>query len=144
MYLLYDDVIELNNFPDEPNGGKDENCAEILNGGWNDVSCQALRPFICKVKGREEGDPIFPETTTEPPSKNCGPGWVEDPVGHHEIQEPVLWWKLCVNLCVNLCHPGLERSDWLFKLFQPIRMLQNGRSVNLCWKILIGMGPGFI
>ena len=64
----------------EPNGGKKENCGEISGGGWNDHNCLEKRAFICKVKGKESGDPIIPETTTADPSPNCGSGWVEDPV----------------------------------------------------------------
>ncbi len=66
----------------EPNGGKRENCGEIRNGGWNDYDCQDKRPFICKVKGKESGGPVIPDTSTSPPSTNCGygSGWVEDPV----------------------------------------------------------------
>ena len=66
----------------EPNGGKNENCGEFRFGGWNDHICTEKRPFICKVKGKESGGPILPDTSTMPPSTNCGygSGWVEDPV----------------------------------------------------------------
>ena len=54
----------------------------MRNGGWNDYDCQGKRPFICKVKGKESGGPVIPDTSTAPPSVNCGygSGWVEDPV----------------------------------------------------------------
>lgn len=66
----------------EPNGGKNENCGQFLGNGWNDMNCLHKISFICKMKGKESGDPIIPETTTAVPSSNCGSGsgWLEDPV----------------------------------------------------------------
>ena len=37
----------------EPNGGANENCGELLANGWNDLDCAASRPFTCE---RAAGD----------------------------------------------------------------------------------------
>ena len=40
-------------------------------------------------------------------------------------------------LLVNLYYHVLKHSDWLFKLIQPIKMLQNYHTVKLRWKLFI-------
>ena len=51
----------------EPNGGVSENCGELMaNGFWNDLPCDNLAPFACKMEATTEGsDPSLPETTTQ-------------------------------------------------------------------------------
>ena len=61
-----------------------ENCGELMaNGFWNDLPCDNLAPFACKMEATTEGsDPSLPETTTQAGSHNCGhwsQGWIEDP-----------------------------------------------------------------
>ena len=61
------------------------------------------------------------------------PFWL---VGNLSFQSDCL--KTSIDLHSNFqCNSTLysfEHSDWLLKLFQPIRMLQNERSVKLRWK----------
>ncbi len=69
---------------DEPNGGRYENCVELDASGWNDKVCSTLRPFVCKMAANEDpsGNPVVPETSTMPPTNNCGYNgneWVENP-----------------------------------------------------------------
>lgn len=70
---------------DEPNGGRTENCVEINESrGWNDKVCSYKYPFVCKMKASVDpsGDPILPDTSTMPPTNNCGYNsdkWVENP-----------------------------------------------------------------
>ena len=44
-----------------------ENCGELMaNGFWNDLPCDNLAPFACKMEATTEGsDPSLPETTTQ-------------------------------------------------------------------------------
>ena len=55
----------------------------MANGFWNDLPCENLAPFVCKVEAQQDGsDPSLPETTTQAGSENCGHyshGWTEDP-----------------------------------------------------------------
>ena len=72
----------------------------MANGFWNDLPCDNLAPFACKMEATTEGsDPSLPETTTQAKiqkykntslpetttqagSHNCGhwsQGWTEDP-----------------------------------------------------------------
>ena len=67
----------------EPNGGTDENCAEMTENGWNDKICNTKRPFVCKVAASLDpsGDPVLPDTSTMPPTNDCGYNsdmWVEN------------------------------------------------------------------
>lgn len=65
----------------EPNGGSQENCVELSGSGWNDKICSTPRPFVCKMAAST--DPSGnPETSTMPPTNNCGymgNEWVENP-----------------------------------------------------------------
>ena len=68
----------------EPNGDRRENCVDIGQGGWRDDNCGDKRSFICKMKAtpNEDGNPSFDDSTTMPPTNNCGymsSMWVEDP-----------------------------------------------------------------
>ena len=32
-----------------PNGGKKENCVVLYRGGWEDISCELRRKFVCEL-----------------------------------------------------------------------------------------------
>ena len=101
----------------EPNGGKNENCGEILNGGWNDQNCLQKHPFICKMKGKESGDPIIPDTTTAVPYPNCGSGsgWVEDPVSSLLTPSQELQFLRCLESHESQGDCG-NRSLWFLNI----------------------------
>lgn len=68
----------------EPNGGRNENCVIIDIDGWRDYSCGVKKTFVCKTKASIDpsGDPVLPDTSTMPPTSNCGFNghkWVENP-----------------------------------------------------------------
>ena len=68
---------------DEPNGGRRENCVGVAQEGWVDDNCGDKKPFICKMKAtpNSDGNPSLPDTSTMPPTNNCGymgNQWVEE------------------------------------------------------------------
>ena len=51
--------------------------------GWFDDNCADKRPFICKMEATTDpsGNPVLPDTSTMPPTNNCGYNgnkWVEN------------------------------------------------------------------
>ena len=68
----------------EPNGGTQENCVDLGQEGWRDFACGAKKPFVCKMAASTDpsGNPVLPDTSTMPPTTNCGymgEKWVENP-----------------------------------------------------------------
>ncbi|MCH9648219.1 MAG: hypothetical protein K0U98_08270 [Deltaproteobacteria bacterium] len=54
VWLWTDETVPtyLNWAPIEPNGGSNENCANMWDGGsWNDLYCDWLEPFVCEQEG---------------------------------------------------------------------------------------------
>ena len=69
----------------EPNGGSQENCADLGQEGWRDIGCNSKKPFVCKMPASTDpsGNPVLPDgSSTMPPTTNCGymgEKWVENP-----------------------------------------------------------------
>ncbi|XP_076807104.1 uncharacterized protein LOC143450437 isoform X3 [Clavelina lepadiformis] len=70
-----DEVLYTNWNDGEPNHNNgEENCAEMyLNGRWNDVNCEGLRPFFC---GKDK-DPGLSDGMQLNKNEKCKDGWMQ-------------------------------------------------------------------
>ena len=84
MWVDDTDTNRFSNWAEgEPNGDRRENCGNMDKIGWFDDSCSDKKPFICKMEASTDpsGNPVLPDTSTMPPTNNCGymaNKWVEN------------------------------------------------------------------
>ena len=99
--------------------------------GWRDDNCGDKRPFICKIKATPDpdGNPIIPDTSTMPPTNNCGY------MGHLWTEEPT------TGMCYSLVKSGyILKNMRLYKIYkarQP-RVWPVGEFEGFCLFVLRG------